>query len=323
MKRSDIELLAPVSSFESLRAAIQGGANSIYFGAGPLNMRSVASSGIKPEQIVQIVSIAKDSGLKSYLTLNVVIFDEDLKEVNSSLDLAREAKVDAIIASDHALIQAARQRGLSVHASTQLNIANFEAVKFYSQWVDAVVLARELNLDQIKAISNRIKKESIMGPGGNPLVLETFAHGALCMAVSGRCYMSLHTHNSSANRGKCVQVCRRSYKLIDNNNDGLADMQAQGPYILSPKDLCTLPFLDRLIDAGSKILKIEGRARPAEYVLNVTRTYNQALLAIEEGSFSPDFATSLVNDLSKTFNRGFWEAYYLGSRIPELSTVYG
>ncbi len=318
-----MELLAPVSSFESLQAANQGGADSVYFGAGPLNMRSAASSGIQPGQICEIVSIARDKGIKSYITLNVTIFDDDMKCLLDTLDKAAKYKVDAIIASDIAVMEEARKRQLSVHASTQLNIANYSSVKFYSRWVDAIVLARELDLGQIKAITDKIALEKITGPSGKLLRIENFAHGALCMAVSGRCYMSLHTHNCSANRGQCVQVCRRSYSLTDNDKNDNANLKVQGPYILSPKDLCSLPFLDKLVNAGSSILKIEGRARPPEYVLAVTRVYNHALMAIAEGSYSADLAKKLEESLVKTFNRGFWDGYYLGAKVPELSTAYG
>jgi len=306
-----------------MAAAAKGGANAVYFGAGSLNMRSASSSGFSIEHIAELTSRARDSGMRSYLTLNVVLFDDDQDELERILDAAAQAGVDAIIASDIAVMEASRKRGLPVHISTQANIANTSALAFFAAYADTVVLARELSLQRIKVISDAIKAQAILGPSGHPVRIEVFAHGALCMAVSGHCYMSLHTHGLSANRGRCVQVCRRSYELADKDDNEDANLRLAGPYILSPKDLCTLPFLDRMLSAGVSVLKIEGRARPPEYVLAVTRAYNTALTAIADGSYDSDFAKNLEDSLKTSFNRGFWAGHYLGSTIPELSGNYG
>lgn len=323
MRRSDIELLAPVGSIECLAAAAKGGANAVYFGAGPLNMRSASGAGFAVEQLPELVSRARDAGMKSYLTLNVVVFDDDLSDMQRTLDAAARSGCDAVIAADVSVMEAARERGLAVHASTQANIANLRAVAFYARWADTVVLARELSLERIKAIADAIEREPVLGPSGLPVRIEAFAHGALCMAVSGQCYMSLHTHGQSANRGRCVQVCRRSYELADKDDQENANLRLAGPYILSPKDLCALPFLDRVMAAGVRVLKIEGRARPPEYVLSVTRAYNEALEAIAGGGFSPELARRLEEGLAASFNRGFWAGHYLGATMPELSGRYG
>lgn len=313
--------MAPAGNFECLQAAIQGGADAVYFGIGRLNMRSHSANNFAPEDLQQVCDICRANGVRSYLTLNITLYDEDLPAVRETLLAARRSGVSAVIASDIAAIAEARRLGLEVHISTQLSISNIEALRFYSQWADVVVLARELNLHQVRAIREAIGREGICGPSGRPVQIEMFCHGALCMAVSGKCYLSLLEHNASANRGECYQVCRRGYEVtdLDSGRKLLIDNQ----YIMSPKDLCTIEFLDKMAAAGVTVFKIEGRARSAEYVKTVSQAYRQAADAVEEGSFTPEAGARLKERLSTVFNRGFWDGYYQGARLGEWSSVYG
>ncbi len=313
--------MAPAGNFECLRAAIQGGADSVYFGVGQLNMRSHSANNFSPDDLAEVVRICREAGVKSYLTLNIVLYQEDLPAMRQTLDAAAAAGVDAIIASDMAAIMYCRSIGLEVHISTQLSISNVEALRFYSQFADVVVLARELNLDQVKDIYETIQRDRICGPSGNLVRIEMFAHGALCMAISGKCYLSLHSYGASANRGACYQVCRRGYEVtdLDTGNKLLIDNK----YIMSPKDLCTIEFMERIIDSGVKVFKIEGRARSAEYVKRCASCYSRAAQAVCDGEYTPELAASLKSELAEVFNRGFWDGYYQGARLGEWSAVYG
>lgn len=313
--------MAPVGSWESLQAAVKGGADSLYFGVEQLNMRAVSTVNFTLDDLGRIVGTAHENGLKAYLTLNTVIYDDELPVMRSIVDRAAAENVDAVIASDQAAILYASQAGLEVHISTQLNVSNLESVRFFSQWADVVVLARELNLSQIKAIHDGIVRDDIRGPKGQLVKIEMFAHGALCMAVSGKCYLSVHDNGHSANRGACRQICRRSFVLTDRETG--EEIATQGKYLLSPKDLCTLEFLDKFIDAGVSVLKIEGRARSADYVKRVCGTYDEALRAIEAGGYTPEKAAGLTARVAEVFNRGFWGGYYLGSPVPEIAASYG
>ena len=313
--------MAPAGNFECLRAAIQGGADSVYFGVGQLNMRSHSANNFSPDDLAEVVRICREAGVKSYLTLNIVLYQEDLPAMRQTLDAAAAAGVDAIIASDMAAIMYCRSIGLEVHISTQLSISNVEALRFYAQFADVVVLARELNLDQVKDIYETIQRDCICGPSGNLVRIEMFAHGALCMAISGKCYLSLHSYGASANRGACYQVCRRGYEVtdLDTGNKLLIDNK----YIMSPKDLCTIEFMERIIDSGVKVFKIEGRARSAEYVKRCASCYSRAAQAVCDGEYTPELAASLKSELAEVFNRGFWDGYYQGARLGEWSAVYG
>ena len=321
MKRSDFEIMAPVGSRESLAAAIKAGTDAIYFGIEGLNMRSRSSSNFSLQDLREIVAECKDKNVKTYLTVNTIIYDEDIAYMHSIVDAACEAKVSAIIASDIATILYARSKDVEVHISTQVNISNIEAVRFYSQFADVMVLARELTLDQVKKIHDDIVKEGIKGPAGNIIRLEMFCHGALCMAVSGKCYMSLHKMNSSANRGACNQVCRRAYLLTDRETGD--EIVVDNKYLMSPKDLKTIHFLNKMVDAGVSVFKIEGRARGPEYVAETVRCYSDALTAICRGEFTEDKINAWNQSLTKVFNRGFWNGYYLGQRLGEWSEKYG
>lgn len=313
--------MAPAGNFECLMAAIQGGANSIYFGVGNLNMRSHSANNFNPNDIDGIVAICREHNVKSYLTLNIVIYNEDIEPMKQTLEAAKKAGISAVIASDMAVINYARQIGVEVHISTQLNVSNFEAVKFYSQFADVVVLSRELTLPQIKQIKEGIVREQIKGPSGRELELELFCHGALCMAVSGKCYLSLHHYNASANRGACYQLCRRGYKVTDlETGDSL---EIDNKYIMSPKDLCTIEFIDKIINAGVTVFKIEGRARSAEYVKKVADAYRRAADAVLDDTYTPEFIASLREEVGEVFNRGFWDGYYQGAKLGEWSDVYG
>ena len=313
--------MAPVGSYESLAAAIQAGADAIYFGVGKLNMRSASAANFTLDDLERIVGLARKAGVKSYLTVNTVVYEDEIDDLHAVIDRARKAGVDAIIASDMAAILYARQIGQEVHISTQCNISNSEAVRFYAQWADTVVLARELTLEQVAEIHRRIEAEQIRGPRGELVEIEMFAHGALCMSVSGKCYLSLYETNCSANRGACRQLCRRKYTVTDKETG--AQLDIDGRYVLSPKDLCTIDFLDKMIAAGVRVLKIEGRARGAEYVKRVVGCYDEALRALEAGSYTPEFAAGLKERLREVFNRGFWEGYYAGRPVAEHSTAYG
>ena len=317
----ELEIMAPAGNFECLMAAIQGGANSIYFGVGNLNMRSHSANNFNPSDIYRIVEICKEHNVRSYLTLNIIIYNDDLEPMRHALDEAKRAGVTAVIASDMAVISYARQIGVEVHISTQLNVSNFEAVKFYAQFADVVVLARELTLPQVKEIKRRIVEEGIKGPSGKEVQLEMFCHGALCMAVSGKCYLSLQHYGAPANRGACYQLCRRGYKVTDLETG--IELEVDNKYIMSPKDLCTIEFMDKIIDAGVSVFKIEGRARSAEYVKKVTAAYRAAADAVIAGTYTPEYAAELKAGVSEVFNRGFWDGYYQGARLGEWSDVYG
>ena len=321
MKRSDFEIMAPVGSRESLGAALNSGADAIYFGIEGLNMRSRSSSNFSIADLHEIVAICKEKGVKTYLTVNTIIYDEDIAYMHSIVDAAKEAGVTAVIASDISTIIYARTQEVEVHISTQVNISNIEAVRFYAQYADVMVLARELNLEQVKKINQAIISEKIKGPAGKLIRLEMFCHGALCMAVSGKCYLSLHEMNSSANRGACNQVCRRSYRLTDRETGD--EIVVDNKYLMSPKDLKTIHFLNKMVDAGVSVFKIEGRARGPEYVAETVRCYSEALEAICNGDFSEIKVKEWEESLSKVFNRGFWDGYYLGQRLGEWSEKYG
>lgn len=321
IKRSDIEIMAPAGSYESLAAAVSAGADSVYFGVEGLNMRARSSSNFTLDDLARIVAITKEHGIKSYLTVNTILYDDDLPVMRAVIDRAKKEGVTAIIASDQAAILYASSVGVEVHISTQLNVSNTETLRFYSAWADVVVLARELSLEQIAQIHKNIVEQNICGVSGEQIKIEMFAHGALCMAVSGKCYLSVHDSGCSANRGACRQICRRSYELTDRDTGQQIVMENQ--YLLSPKDLCTITFLDRFIEAGVRVLKIEGRARSAEYVKRVCECYNQAVDAIVDGSFSVEKATQWQERLSTVFNRGFWGGYYQSSPVVELSREYG
>lgn len=321
IKRSDIEIMAPAGSYESLLAAIEAGADSVYFGVGALNMRAASAANFTLDDLDQIVKIAHEAGVKAYLTVNTIIYDNEIEQMHAVVDRAAAAKVDAIIAADQSVILYARSRGVEIHLSTQLNISNSEALEFYAQWADVAVLARELSLDQVASIHRAIDERNICGPSGEKIRIEMFAHGALCMAVSGKCYLSLHETGCSANRGACRQICRRSYTLTDRETG--AQLDTEGQWILSPKDLCTIDFLDKFINAGVRVLKIEGRARGGEYVKRVVECYDRALRMIEAGEYTAEAASTLREQLAEVFNRGFWGGYYLGRPAAEHSERYG
>lgn len=321
MKRKDIEIMAPVGSYESLYAAINGGANSVYFGVGELNMRAKSAANFNLDDMAKIVAIAREHNVKTYLTINTILYDNETLTMHSIIDKAEEVGVDAIIAADIAVILYAYRIGVEVHISTQCNISNAESVKFYAQWADVVVLARELSLEQIAAIYREIVENDIRGPRGELIEIEMFAHGALCMSISGKCYLSMHECGSSANRGACRQMCRRKYTITDKDSGEALDID--GRYVLSPKDLCTIDFLDKFIDAGVKVLKIEGRARGGEYVKSVVESYDEALCAIEDGTYGEALVKELKGRLETVFNRGFWQGYYAGKTTVEHSDRYG
>ena len=321
MDRKELEIMAPAGNFECLAAAIQGGADSVYFGVGRLNMRSHSANNFSPEDLPEITRICREAGVKTYMTLNIVLYEEDIAPMREALDAAKAAGVDAMIASDMAAISYCRQIGLEVHASTQLNVSNIEALKFWAKFADVIVLARELNLGQVKKISEAIENEKITGPSGNLVRLEMFAHGALCMAISGKCYLSLHNCGHSANRGDCYQICRRSYNLTDIETG--ERLEIDNRYILSPKDLCTIEYLDKMVESGIKVFKIEGRARSAEYVKRASECYRKAADAICDGTFTPSLAADLKGRLAEVFNRGFWDGWYQGGKIAQWSEIYG
>ncbi len=320
MKRT-FEIMAPAGNFECLMAAIQGGADSVYFGIENLNMRSHSANNFTREDLPKIVALCREHGVKTYLTLNITLYDADLQQAYETLDIAAKAGVSAVIASDTAVIVYARKIGLEVHISTQLSISNAESLRFYAQWADVIVLARELNLEQVRAIKDTIDRDGITGPSGRPVEIEMFCHGALCMAISGKCYLSLHEYNASANRGSCFQLCRRGYEVTDLETG--MKLEVDNKYIMSPKDLCTIEFIDKILDAGVSVFKIEGRARSAEYVKTVVAAYKRGAQAAVDGTFTPELAQSLKTELSKVFNRGFWDGYYQGARLGQWSEVYG
>lgn len=316
-----IEIMSPVGSYESLMAAIQGGANSVYFGVGKLNMRSRSSQNFTLDDLDRIVEISAEHQVKTYLTLNTIIYDEEMLEMQTTLQRAKEAGISAVIASDLSVIDYAHSQGIEVHISTQCNITNLQAVKFFSRFADVMVTARELSLRQVADIVKGIEREQIKGPSGNLVEIEVFVHGALCMAVSGKCYLSLDNMNHSANRGACLQLCRRGYTVTDK--DGEFELDIENEYIMSPKDLCTLEFVDKIVKAGVKVFKIEGRGRGPEYVKTVTRVYREAADACINGTFTREKVDAWLVDLKKVYNRGFWDGYYLGRKMGEWTERYG
>lgn len=315
------EIMAPAGSWDCLSAAIAAGADSVYFGVGSLNMRSRSSVNFRAEELPEIVRTCREAGVRSYLAINTIMYDEDLPAAREAIDLACEAGVSAVIASDAAVMQYARQRGMEVHLSTQLNISNVEALRFYSQFADVAVLARELTLEQVRHIYEKVESENICGPSGNKVKIEMFCHGALCMAVSGKCYLSLHDRWRSANRGECLQICRRSYRLTDIETGN--EIEVDNKYLMSPKDLKTIHFINKMADAGVRVFKIEGRARGADYVSCTVGCYKEALRAYAEGSFSDERVAEWDRRLATVFNRGFWDGYYMGQRLGEWSSHYG
>lgn len=321
MERAEFEIMAPVGSYESLSAAIQGGADSIYFGIEGLNMRARSSNNFTIDDLHEIVRICDEHHIKSYLTVNTVIYDDDLALMRRIIDAAKEAGLSAIIASDVAAMTYACSIGVEVHLSTQLNISNVEALRFYARFADVVVLARELNMEQVAGIYRAICEEHITGPSGKPVRIEMFCHGALCMAVSGKCYLSLHEMNASANRGACMQICRRSYVVQDKETG--EELEIDNKYIMSPKDLKTIHFLNKMIDSGVRVFKIEGRARGAEYVRTVVSCYSEAVSAYLDGTFADGKIEEWNTRLATVFNRGFWNGYYLGQRLGEWTHRYG
>jgi putative protease len=316
-----VEITAPVGSWESLWTAIQSGADSVYFGIGTLNMRARSSINFTLRDLVKICKICRKNNVQAYLTLNIVIYDGEMKEMRKIVNAAKKNGVTAIIASDQAVIQYAVSIGMPVHMSTQTNISNISAVKYYSQFADVMVTARELKLAQVSAITRSIKRNKINGPSGKPVRIEIFAHGALCMAISGKCYLSLDNYNASANRGACFQLCRRPYKVTDL--EGEVELMVDNEYIMSPKDLCTIGFLDKILAAGVSILKIEGRGRSPEYVNTVISCYREAVDSVAEGTYSTEKAAGWMDRLKKVYNRGFWDGYYLGRTLGEWARHHG
>ena len=316
-----IEITAPVGSWESLITAIQAGAESVYFGVGVLNMRARSSVNFTLRDLVKITHICRKHNVKTYLTLNTVIFDHEVKEMKRTIDSAKKNGVTAIIASDHAVIRYARLVEMPVHISTQTNITNLEAVKYWSQFADVMVMARELSLEQVASIIRAIRRQKIAGPSGKPVQIEVFAHGALCMAVSGKCYLSLDHYNASANRGACYQICRRPYRVTDTDTG--IELEVDNAYIMSPKDLCTIGFLDKIVNAGVSVLKIEGRGRSPEYVKTVVSCYREAIEALRSGTYTPEKVIFWTLRLNSVYNRGFWDGYYLGRKMGEWAEQRG
>ncbi len=321
MQRHDFEIMAPVGSYDSLAAAIAAGTDSVYFGVEGLNMRSRSSANFTLDDLRQIAATCNAAGVKTYLTVNTIMYDSDIDHMHQIIDAVAEAGITAIIASDISAILYARSRGVEVHISTQCNVSNTEALRFYAQWADVVVLARELNMEQVSAIHQAIIRDDIRGPRGELVRIEMFCHGALCMAVSGKCYLSLHQMNSSANRGACTQICRRGYQVTDLETGD--KLNVDNKYIMSPKDLKTIHFLNKMVDAGVRVFKIEGRARGPEYVATAVRCYSEAIDAICQGTYSEEKIAVWDEQLRKIFNRDFWDGYYLGQRLGEWSSKYG
>ncbi len=321
MTARDIEIMAPVGSYASLHAAIQGGADSVYFGIGKLNMRSNSSQNFTLEDLKEISRICQEHNIRTYITLNTVIYDHELEEMKQIVDAAKVNSISALIASDWSVITYARSKGMEIHMSTQTNITNMEAVKYYAQFADVMVTARELQLAQVKAITETIKEQNIKGPSGKLVQIEIFAHGALCMAVSGKCYLSLDNLNSSANRGACLQPCRRKYIVKDKESD--LELEIDGEYIMSPKDLNTVSFLDKILDAGVRVLKLEGRGRSPEYVKTVAAVYREAVDAWFAGDYTQERIDKWNDQLATVYNRGFWDGYYMGRKLGEWTEEYG
>lgn len=320
-KTTDFEIMAPVGSRESLAAAIKSGADSVYFGIGQLNMRSHSANHFTIDDLKEIAATCNEHGIKTYLTVNTIIYGEDLEAMHEIVDAAAEAGISAVIASDVAVMTYCRQKDVEVHLSTQLNISNIEALKFYAQFADVVVLARELNMDQVAEIYRQILEQDVRGPKGELVRIEMFCHGALCMAISGKCYMSLHNANRSANRGQCVQICRRSYTVTDNETGN--QLEIDNKYIMSPKDLKTIRFIDKMMKAGVRVFKIEGRARGPEYVHTVVSCYKEAIASVLDGTFTEEKKDAWDERLATVFNRGFWDGYYQGQTIGEWNKNYG
>lgn len=320
MKRT-IEIMAPVGSFESLAAAINARCNSVYFGVEQLNMRARSSINFTTEDLVEIVKRCQPKNVKTYITLNTVMYDHDISLMKSIVNQAKDSGVSAVIAADHAVLNYAKKIAMPVHISTQANVSNIDTVQFYASYADVMVLSRELTLSQVKSISKEIKRRKVTGPSGRPVELEVFAHGALCMAVSGKCYLSLHSHNASANRGACIQNCRREY-IVTDKEEGI-ELAIDNEYIMSAKDLCTIGFLDKVLDAGVNILKIEGRGRSADYVDTTTRCYREAVDALADGSYNQEKIEQWIERLATVYNRGFWDGYYLGRKMGEWNNSYG
>jgi putative protease len=313
--------MSPVGSWESLHAALQGGADAVYFGVGKLNMRSRSAANFSADDLKEICRITQEAGVRTYLTVNTIIYDSEIEEMHALVDAAKEAGVTAIIASDMAVIAYAHSVGVEVHISTQCNVSNSEAVRWYARYADVMVTARELSLQQVAEITRFIEREDIRGPKGNLVQIEVFAHGALCMSVSGKCYLSLDNYNYSANRGACLQLCRRGYIVKDKESD--LELEIDNEYIMSPKDLCTIGFVDKIVQAGVRVLKIEGRGRSADYVRTVTECYREAVEAVADGTYTPERIAAWTERLRTVFNRGFWDGYYLGRRLGEWSNRYG
>ena len=321
MNYDDIEVMAPVGSYEALSAAIQAGAGSVYFGIGKLNMRSKSTKNFNLDDLGVISNICHENGVKSYVTVNTVVFDEEIEEMHALLDAVKANGISAVIASDQSVIQYAREIGVEVHISTQCNITNIEAVKYYSQFADVMVTARKLNINQVRHITEEIERRNITGPGGDLVRIEVFCHGALCMAVSGKCYLSLDNFGTSANRGACVQPCRRGYEVTDRDKE--ITLAIENEYIMSPKDLCTLPFLDKVLASGVKVLKIEGRGRSPEYTKLTVSVYREAVDAVRNGTFDEEKVAAWLARLKSVYNRDFWDGYYLGRKMGEWTTKYG
>ncbi len=321
MRYNNIEVMAPVGSYESLSAAIKGGCNSVYFGIEQLNMRARSSNNFTTEDLAKIAEICNENDIKSYITLNTILYDHDITLMRTIIDAAKSNGISAVIVSDHAAMNYAKKIGYPVHISTQANVSNIETVEFYSNYGDVMVLARELSLQQVASISSEIEKRGIKGPSGENVEVEVFAHGALCMAVSGKCYLSLHSHNSSANRGACIQNCRREYTVIDKDEG--VELDIDNEYIMSAKDLATIDFLDKVLDAGVKVLKIEGRGRSADYVYTTVKCYREAVDSVLDGTYSEEKIKDWKERLATVYNRGFWDGYYLGKKMGEWSDSYG
>ncbi len=320
MNRS-IELMSPAGSYESLMAAIKAGCNSVYFGVEQLNMRARSSNNFTLDDLRNIAQIGQENQVKTYLTLNTILYDHDITLMKSIVATAKESGITAIIASDHAVMHYAQKIGMEIHISTQSNVSNIDTVEFYASYADVIVLARELSLKQVADIAREIKRRNITGPSGRLVELEIFAHGALCMAVSGKCYLSLHSHFASANRGACIQNCRRSY-IVTDKEEGI-EFEVDNEYIMSAKDLCTIDFIDKILDAGVRVLKIEGRGRSADYVYTATKCYNEAINAYLDGTYSPEKIEAWKTELATVFNRGFWDGYYLGRKMGEWNDEAG
>ena len=321
MNQREIEILAPVGSHESLLAALKAGCNSVYFGVEQLNMRARSSINFTLEDLKEISRICQEYNVKTYLTINTILYDHDIRLMKTIVDVAKENEITAIIASDHAIMSYCKSVGMPLHISTQVNVTNVETVEFYANFADVMVLSRELSLRQVSEIARSIEKKQIRGVSGELIRLEVFGHGALCMAVSGKCYLSLHSHNASANRGACIQNCRKEY-IVTSKEDGI-ELSIDNEYIMSAKDLCTIGFLDKIIEAGVSVLKIEGRGRSADYVDTVVRSYKEAITSIQEGTYTRDKVDNWTKELAKVYNRGFWDGYYLGRKMGEWNDSYG